>query len=290
MSARFFGHPESPLFGVFHAGRSKKKAPPSSGVRAAIVCPPIGQEYIRTHWSLRLLAKQLQRSGIHVLRLDYHGMGDSFGMVEQIESLSAWTQNIESAVDHLKSTTNASSVMLIGQRMGATLASKVALTRPDVNSVVLWEPVIDGLDYLDQLRAMHAQMLDLWVCPMRTPNDDRLEEILGTRYSRSLLDEIEQTRLPIDRVIQPQLVIDTAGSESLYHHPEPSLLKVVTAPDEGHWNELDLLETASLRPQTLSQLAKWVSEMFGRLERFNVLANESAKASRLANPEHEGVH
>ena len=286
MSARFFGHPESPLFGVYHAPRGKSRR---NNVRAAVVCPPIGQEYIRTHWCLRLLAKQLGRVGINVLRLDYHGLGDSFGTPEQIRSLTDWTRDIEQAIAHLKEESGAHTVMLIGQRFGATLAANVAVQRHDVNSIVLWEPVIDGQAYVAELRSMHAQMLDLWVCSMKTPNDRCVEEILGTRYCRSLLDEIEQTRLQVDEIVQPQLVVDAKSKNQVFTHPEPSLLRFIVEPNAGNWNDLSVLETARLRPHSTRTIMKSVEEMFTRLERFGALIIDEDVAGFQAIPGREGL-
>lgn len=285
MSAQFFGHPESPLFGFYHAGQRRTSSANStdSEVRAAVICPPIGQEFIRTHWCLRLLGKQLGRKGIDVLRLDYHGLGDSFGTPEQIHSLSDWARDIEQAIDHLKAASGAQTVMLIGQRFGAMLATEVAKLRPDVNSVVLWEPVVCGKDYLAELRSMHAEMLDLWVCSMRTQSDERFEEILGTRYSRSLLNDIEQARLNVDEIIQPQLILDVDSANERFSHSEPSLQKVIIEPDEGRWDDLRVLETARLRPKSTRTIVQMADEMFDRLSCFGALTigNEQSAASKL---------
>ena len=50
---------EQRLFGCWHPGH---------GRRAAIVCMPIGHEYLRMHRAGRQLAVQLSRAGIHALR------------------------------------------------------------------------------------------------------------------------------------------------------------------------------------------------------------------------------
>ncbi len=265
---RFFGHPESPLFGVYHQPRGSRVR---SANRAALICPPIGQEYNRTHWTLRLLANQVARKGIHVLRMDYHGIGDSAQSVEQIDSLEAWRRNIEQAIDHLKAETGAETVMLIGQRIGASLAAQVATRRPDVNGIVAWEPIVNGLQYINSLRKMHATMLDFWVCKMSTPNDE-FEEILGSRYQRTLVDEIEQFELDLASVIQPQLIADLASQAKNYVHPEPGTQFIIEDERPSSWCELNELESAYLRPEAMRQIVKKVDEMFDRLERFNALS------------------
>jgi pimeloyl-ACP methyl ester carboxylesterase len=265
---QFFGHPESPLFGVHHPPRGKQ----ASDDRAVVICPPIGQEYIRTHWCLRLVANQISRGGAHVLRLDYQGMGDSFGRVEQIDSLAVWQNNIEAAIDQVKQISGAQTVMLLGQRFGGTLAAEVAKRRPDVNSVVLWEPVIDGQIYLNQLRTMHAKMLDLWVCKMSTQDDEAAEEILGAKFSRSLLKEIEALELCVGDIPQPQLAIKIHdGVLNATEHPQPSLQKIIVDDRPASWNDLRELESAYLRPAISRQIVKLVRQMFDRLEQFDAL-------------------
>jgi len=266
ISQRFFGHPESPLFGVYHRPRGKQTG---DNIRAAVICPPIGQEYNRTHWTLRLLASQIARRGIHVLRMDYHGIGDAAENVQQIDQLSVWQNDIGQAIEHLKKECGASTVSLIGHRFGGALASQVAAERPDVNSVVLWEPVLDGKQYLDSLREMHATMLDLWVCKMETPSNEKVEEILGSRFQKSLLNEIEQLRLDLNNIIQPQLIVDSTANE--WSHDEPGTQFVIDDDRPVSWYELTELESAWLRPVAMRTLVKKIIDMYDRLERFDAL-------------------
>ena len=179
------------LYGVYH-GPAKTS---QSQARAVVICPPLGQEYIRTHWACKLLAKQLARGGAHVLRFDWTGHGNSSGDIVQQKSLQSWTDDLGQAVDWIREKSNASSVALLGLRFGASLAALTAQQRSDVNSLVAWEPVIDGGSYLHDLRAMHARMVDLWNSKTSTPNNSEKEEILGFSFSRSLLNEIEQVKL-----------------------------------------------------------------------------------------------
>ena len=266
MKPSFFGHPESPMFGVYHPPRGK-----SRDRRAVVVCPPVGQEFIRSHWMLRLLATQLARRGIHTFRFDYHGVGDSAGKVEQVNSLSVWTSNIQQAIDRLKYIANVDSVMLVGLRLGALLAAKVAASRDDVNSVVLWESVFDGKAYVDGLRKMHSDMLDLWVCKMDTPDDENIEEILGSRYQRSLLDQLESEQFDVATIRQPQLILESPNETRTLTHPVPGLQKVIRTERGGDWNDLKELETALLRPKATSTIVSSAADMFQRLNRFGVI-------------------
>lgn len=274
MSQRFFGHPESPLFGAYHAPKGNDSSP-----RAVILCPSIGHEFIRSHWTLRLLGNQLARKGVHVLRFDYHGIGDSAGTVENVDSIEIWQRNVKQAIDHLKHAARVENVMLIGHRFGGLLASQVATERPDVNSLVLWEPVVSGSDYLRALRKMHDTMLDLWTCKMTTPDNHAQEEILGSLYHRTLIREIESIDFDLRSVIQPQLIVEPADSKRQFTCSEPSLQKVVRDDRNSTWTDLRELETAYLRPTTCRLIVKNVISMFDRLNQFGMIRQIKMGAS-----------
>ena len=66
MNPFYFGSSKEPLFGAYHPPMGMAAEEP-----AVLLCPPLGQEYQRTHWAMRRLADQLARTGVHVLRFDY---------------------------------------------------------------------------------------------------------------------------------------------------------------------------------------------------------------------------
>ncbi len=148
MNPFFFGSSKRPLFGMHH--------PPRGGPSrdsAVLLCPPIGQEYMRTHRAFRQLALQLTREGFHVLRFDYFGTGDSGGFSHEA-TVTEWRDNVAEAVDELRDTAAVTRVDLVGLRLGAALAAQVAAARDDVRLAVLWDPVVSGGDYLSELLAM----------------------------------------------------------------------------------------------------------------------------------------
>jgi pimeloyl-ACP methyl ester carboxylesterase len=124
---------------------------------------------------LRKLASTLAHDGFHVLRFDYYGTGDSSGGPRD-GSLSEWCQNIVTAAADLKECSGVTKVSLLGLRLGATLA---ALTPMDVTNLVLWDPVVDGRKYLDELRSIHTRKFSSLLYPPRLPARGRGGELLG---------------------------------------------------------------------------------------------------------------
>lgn len=146
MNPFFFGNSKAPLYGVFHQPDSA--SPKSHG---AVLCAPLGQEYMRSHRAMRQLATMLSRIGIAVLRFDYRGTGDS---AENLEDVTAeqWLEDCHTAIDELKDTAGVKSVSLIGLRLGGILATYASLSRKDITRIVLWDPALSGESYLEELK------------------------------------------------------------------------------------------------------------------------------------------
>ena len=149
MEPFFFRKTAKPLLGIYHP-------PQISTVRnvGVILCYPMGQEYIRSYRSLQKLAGLLSSVGIHVLRFDYYGCGDSDGDGTQ-SSIQQWIDDILTAVNELKEGCGLEKVCLVGLRLGAALAIIAGTRRADIDSIILWDPVIDGKRYLEESTSLH---------------------------------------------------------------------------------------------------------------------------------------
>jgi pimeloyl-ACP methyl ester carboxylesterase len=144
MNPFYFGSSAKPLYGVFHPARAGSPGP------AVLLCYPMGSEYMRAHRAFRQASSLLTKAGAQVLRFDYFGTGDSAGEGEEA-SIGQWLDDTESAIDELRDMTGAKQVSLMGLRMGATIAARVAARRTDVDRVVLWDPVVSGIEYFREL-------------------------------------------------------------------------------------------------------------------------------------------
>jgi uncharacterized protein len=152
VNAFYFGPSERPLFGVY--------VPPRAGAGRAdgvVLCPPFGWEYLRAHRAFRQLAARLADANWHVLRFDYSGTGDSAGEGWEA-SFEQWVADVGTAVDELKDTAGVQRVTLVGCRLGATLAACAAAGRSDIDRLVLWDPIVDGNEYVAELTRSHPRL------------------------------------------------------------------------------------------------------------------------------------
>jgi len=177
-----FGRPEQPLYGCYH--------PPAGAARSSayLLCPPLGHESLQFHRLHRQLAILLAEAGHAVLRFDLRGCGDSAG-AEDSWSLSGWTEDCNVAVEECKRRAGTAQVGLVGMRLGGALALATAAAREDVDAVVLWDPVVDGKAYLEELRALQHSMVS-YAHVVPDPDDNR-QEILGFPLPDALVADLE---------------------------------------------------------------------------------------------------
>ena len=235
---------------------------PYAGSRGAVVlCNPFGHEQVRCHRAYKILADALCRDGFHVLRFDYFGTGDSAGDGTEV-SLAQWQDDLSLAIDELEERSGLRQVMLIGVRLGATLAVLAALKRHDVGELVLWDPVIDGLAYVRQMRLLH----ETWVGGCRGHRrEDFRADVLGFPFPLALrreLDEMDLVTRP--RSLEGRVIVFSSQFDeranvagSLAHTLGP-LAVLERVPEMERWDEVEVAHT-TLPPQAvLRPIINWV--------------------------------
>ena len=146
MTPFYFGTGDRRLFGIYDPPQRARAK------RAVLLCHPWGPEYVHAYRAVRQLAKMLAASGLHVMRFDYYGTGDSAGETTDGDP-AAWTADIRAAIQELRDTAETKCVSLVGLRLGAVLAAEAAARAGmTVDRLVLWDPVVRGKDYLAELR------------------------------------------------------------------------------------------------------------------------------------------
>lgn len=147
--------PGRPMVGMVHEPRRF-----STG-HCALLVNPFGQEATRTSTLYRALADELAARGIVALRFDLHGTGESLGDGED-QSLAAWVGDVRAAGRYLVERWRPSRISWIGMGLGATAALKaVAGARPQPDRLVLINPVVDGIRYVERLCAAHRRSLEM---------------------------------------------------------------------------------------------------------------------------------
>jgi amino acid adenylation domain-containing protein len=144
----YFGEGRS-LYGVL-SGANRPLAS-----EAVLICSSVGQEHVRTHFTLQRLAKRLAAKGVPALRFDYYGCGDSMG-----ESIAAtcgrWRRDIGEAYQELKRRTGATRITAVAVRLGAALLGDAA-DDLELAKLVLWDPVFDGSKYCAEMAETHEK-------------------------------------------------------------------------------------------------------------------------------------
>lgn len=260
MTALYFGDSESPLFGVW--------SQPSNGKdrdHGVVLCPPIAQEHVRTHWALRQVASALCRAGFHTFRFDWFGVGDSAGDLQDA-TIARWKEDLVGAAQELRDAAGVAAISLVGVRLGATVA---ALASEEVrpSSIVLWDPVVRGRDYLAGLGAMTRSLLTdptrFWnVEPSRIAPRAHL---VGFDFGEALFSEIERVELAPPAAISRVPVCLLRSSE------DPSLTELgaslrdsrpdVTIRDtdlRSHWTNAEYIEEMLLPGDALRALTSFL--------------------------------
>ena len=161
-------------FGWLHQGSSE---------RGVVLCGPLGHEAVATHRGWRQLAGSLAQQGLHVVRFDYHGSGDSEGSDSDPARLHTWQENIKSAAGVLRDHCNVRQVTLVGLRFGAAMALLAAEEIPDVDAIALLAPVVSGRTHLRELRLLARVWHEQAFGRVPAPSNDGSLEVTGTRHS-----------------------------------------------------------------------------------------------------------
>jgi pimeloyl-ACP methyl ester carboxylesterase len=255
----YFGPSGRRLFGVYHPaeGRSNRK----SGI---VLCAPLGHEYIRSHRAFRNLAVQLALLGYHVLKFDYFGTGDSAGDGEEL-TLRQCLSDVETAMEELKDTAGVSSVSLIGLRMGATLAHIASSRRKDVDTLMLWDPIPHGGQYLDQLEDLQKRWHRTRPWTRNHPGRPPVRELIGFPLEADLERELRDIELATAAPPRAKSIVvllsedDEARWRERAGSWKPSATIQYVPNAGGHWDTETLVHNALLPYDMLRTIVSLLS-------------------------------
>ncbi|MFT6988277.1 MAG: pimeloyl-ACP methyl ester carboxylesterase [Paraglaciecola sp.] len=257
MNPLFFGSSAHPLYGIFH---------PPSGTEikqeAVLLCPPFGQEYMRSHRAFRQLALILSKKGYAVMRFDYRGTGDSSGDIETT-NIQEWLEDIKVAAHEIKETAHVKTVHLIGLRLGAILAAAASTEELNIDKLILWDTLSSGLAYDEELQI-----------EMKKDGDDAAFNHIdaeGTLHFNGfpLVKAIRDGLRKLDlQIIHPKVrkvfhIVskETDSSKALYERwCDNENYEYQLAPSPGNWNYVDDFGGILLPQPVIKAIVNWIEK------------------------------
>jgi pimeloyl-ACP methyl ester carboxylesterase len=260
----YFNSSDRQLFGCYHAPLSGSSQ--SCGV---VLCYPMGEEYIRFHRAYRLLSDRLARAGFPVLRFDLYGCGDSSGESKQGQ-IGYWCTDVAAAVGEIRRWGDVTKVCLVGLRLGGSLSMLVGAERGDIDGMVLWDAVVSGRDYVEELIASHQMMLQhAHVEPKRDSTDKEDTEILGFPLTVSMRSDLEELDLlAIQRKPAHNILViesnEKASQGQLWRHLKGMGANLThrRLPDPRLWVWEEAVGRILVAPQILQSVVSWISEVY----------------------------
>jgi uncharacterized protein len=229
---------DNELFGLYHAAAGIAR-------NAVLLCPPLGQDLIRSHRLYRQLAETLAAEGTAALRFDYYGSGDSAGRSVDVD----WVRciaDIAAAAKELRARSGCPGVIAFGARLGGNLAIAAAAAA-HFAELIVWDPVLDGAAHVARLDTLQAELrLD----PMRfiTPRsvEDAAGQWLGFAVSPRLRQQLQE--LTVQSPVIGTWVLDSLPP-AMSHDWDRLVAagaSVTTLNPPTMWDDLDRLEHAIL--------------------------------------------
>ena len=242
----YFGTGGEQLFGGYDPPRGAHRR------QGVVVAYPWGQEYIRSHQTLRHLARLLATQGQHVLRFDYFGTGDSDGEGSDV-TFSRCVESLRAAIDELHDMADIKEVALVGLRFGALVAAAATASARSVSRLVLWDPV-DGESYAHEL-------LDGNSPPTILPLEQE-----GFPVTKSLLDGLQATGAQPYASKLPRVLVVDAGPGSPVRPAVLAALKAGASeatelPGRGPtvWTDHGDFGAEGMPVDTLREITEWLT-------------------------------
>lgn len=149
---------------------------------AALLFGGFAGEHVICRPHLAAFARLLQAEGIPSLRFDYTGYGDSEGDFTEA-TVERMCDDAMSALKQLHRRSARDRFTLVGVRLGATVAARVAALRPDVSELVLWEPLPDLWKYIYAELRQTVAMQTLLFRDVKVTRDQIVENVMAGQPS-----------------------------------------------------------------------------------------------------------
>jgi len=252
--ALWFGGDERPLFGWLHT-------PDDGVVRGAVVlCPPLGLEGVCSRRAFRHLAERLADAGMAVVRFDYDGTGDSAGGQNDPGRVDAWMGSVNRAV-RLVRQAGAARVVVVGMRVGATIAACELARAGGADGLVLWDPCASGRSYLREQQALGLFSLG------GAARDDGSVEVPGIVYQAETVAElsalsIAATEGPLAARVLVLVRPDRPANKAMRQRLETDHVEWGEAVGQSDFVDVEPFEVRE-PVATLDAVISWVSDVTG---------------------------
>jgi len=247
-------------------------APVTAKLRAAVLyMPPFAEEMHKSRRMAALQARQFAQAGYAVLQIDLLGCGDSTGDFEDAK-WETWQACAQAAHNWLREKTQ-TPIVLWGLRLGATLAAELSTQLPRIAGLILWQPVANGENFLNQfLRIKIASEMfaerKIGVKDLRGKLlAGEAVEVGGYMLAPPLTAGVDKLRLAQLTIAVPVCWLDVSATPST--QPLPASLKVIdtwiesgttvftrTIEGDSFWATQEIIECPNLLVETNEALER----------------------------------
>jgi hypothetical protein len=236
----YFGEDDQ-LFGLYHGVAGAARA-------AVLLCPPLGQDLVRSHRIYRQLSETLATRGIASLRFDYFGSGDSAGSAIEVDWQRCQVDLLTAAAE-LRRRSACERLVGFGARLGGSLVLASAVAA-EFSATIVWDPVLDCAAHVKELDALQDQLrLDPMRFSQSRSSADAAGQWLGFPVSARLHQQVAALRVELPPL--PTLLLDSSPSGNLEKSvggPQATGVNVTALTPATMWNDLGRLEHAVLSP------------------------------------------
>jgi alpha/beta hydrolase family protein len=208
---------------------------------------------------MRSLGIELATRGFVAVRLDYPGIGDSSGSLDDIDVQHAWVDAIGEAAAYLRSF-GLTTISGVGMRLGATILASASAKGVALSSLVLWDPCETGRSFLREVGALES----LRRTDFEAPSDGSVVTSEWT-FAPASVDQIRGLDLlhAASDLHADRLLImtrdDRAFPEKLRRRLEGRVVEWEVTSEQGTMLDVEPLK-AVLASTAIDRIAAWLAE------------------------------